>query len=641
MFIRAKETKNRTTGTTYVKHQLVRSVRYGDKVRQEIVMELPGLDIDKADFKKLANVLTLRLANRTSLFEADDKIRAAADKMMENYQLIRDLRPVDMNEETLTPVDLGSVGLRDARSLGKELVATSLYERLAINEALVGLSPKEQALAKAVICARLIEPGSDLGTHRYLRNTSGLGELIEATSGIDVTSFGKDAIYEVTDTIYEHKDAIEAHLARSTQRLYPGGRLLLFDLTNVYLEGRALGNELARYGHSKEKRNDCALISLALLVDDRGFPIYSHIYAGNQSEPATLLDVLDTLDARSKGTLFADAHPMVVMDRGIATAANIALLVERHYPYLVITRGDRAKVHLLAFKEDISTFTPIDKADGAQVWVKTLATRDDDPDSVGVEVGVTGVADVSVGDTTDTNVTEIAVISLTRAAKERSIDEQRTKRYLDDLTRLGNAITAGTYRVPKTVERRIGTLANKHRQVAKHYEVSVVVDADNKATALRYGPKPTAIEDTEALYGAYVIETNQEGLSNEEIWHLYMTLTRVEEAFRALKSDLGLRPVYHQLARRTCAHLFISVLAYHLYGAIAYELTTKTDTRRPSTILARLATHVRATVTLTDKERQVHHLRVSSTPDPEQRQIYDTLGISDPLPRRAKVVAGL
>jgi len=160
---------------------------------------------------------------------------------MENYQLIRDLRPVDMNEETLTTVDLGSVGLRDARSLGKELVATSLYERLAINEALVGLSPKEQVFANAVIYARLIEPGSDRGTHRYLRNTSALGELIEATSGIDVTSFGKDAIDEVTATIYKHKAAIEAHLTRSTQRLYPGGSLLLFDLTNVYLEGRALG----------------------------------------------------------------------------------------------------------------------------------------------------------------------------------------------------------------------------------------------------------------------------------------------------------------------------------------------------------------------------------------------------------------
>ena len=626
MFIRAKETKNRVTGTTYVKYQLVRSVRYGDKVRQEIVMELPGLDIEKADFKKLANVLTLRLSGRESLFEADDKIRTAADQMMENYQLIRDLRPVQEDETAFTPVDLGSVGLRDARSLGKELVATSFYDRLRIDEALIGLSQKERALAKAIICSRLIAPGSDLATHRYLRDTSALGELIEATSGIDVTSFGKDAIYEVTDTIYEAKASIEAHLARSTQSLYPGGRLLLFDLTNVYLEGSALGNELAAYGHSKEKRNDCTLISLALLVDDRGFPVYSHIYAGNQSEPATLSDVLDTLDATTKDSLFGSEHPMVVMDRGIATAANIALLVERHYPYLVITRGDSTKVHLRSFKEGFDTFTPIDKADGTQVWIKTLTTRNENPDPASTDAA---------------DSTEIAVISPTRAAKERSINDGRTKRYLADLTRLCLAVENGTYRVPKTVERRIGTLANKHRQVARNYEVSVVLDADGKAASLSYRPKPEAIENTEALYGAYVIETNKEGLSKEEIWHLYMTLTRVEEAFRALKSDLGLRPVYHQLARRTSAHLFISVLAYHLYGAIGYELSNKSDTRRPSTIFERLATHMRATVTLTDAERKVHHLRVSTTLDPDQRQILDSLQIGDPLPRRAKVVASL
>ncbi len=590
--------------------------------------------------------------------------------MMENYQLIRDLRPIEDKEIPYTPVDLGSVGLRDVRSLGKELVATSFYERLGINEALIGLTPKEQAVAEAIICARLIEPGSDLATYRYLKDTSALGELIEASSGIDVTSFGKDAIYSVTDAIYEAKESIEAHLARSTKRLYPGGRLFLFDLTNVYLEGDALGNELASYGHSKEKRNDCALISLALLVDDRGFPIYSHIYAGNQSEPATLVEVLDTLDARTKDALFVEKRPMVVMDRGIATSENIALLDKRGYSYLVITRGDRAKVYLHDFKAGMDTFTPIDKADGTQVWIKTLtnkAREDPGTDVADAAVAETSSTDAPVTDTADTPaagladtpvsetvstdsddtplayapVTEIAVISLARAAKERSINEGRTKRYLADLGRLQTAIEAGTYRIPKTVERRIGRLANKHPQVARHYEVSVVTDGEGKAISITYQPKPEPIEDTEALYGAYVIGTNQEGLKESEIWHLYMTLTRVEEAFRALKSDLGLRPVYHQLAHRTSAHLFISVLAYHLYGAIAYELSTKGDSRRPSTVLKRLATHVRATVTLTDDKRKVHHIRVSTTPDPDQRKIFESLGIRDPLPRRAQIVATL
>jgi len=176
-----------------------------------------------------------------------------------------------------------------------------------------------------------------------------------------------------------------------------------------------------------------------------------------------------------------------------------------------------------AFKAEMDTFTPIDKADGTQVWVKTLTTRDENADPVSADAAVTGAVDSASTDSVDAAVTEIAVISLMRAAKERSINDGRTKRYLADLTRLCLAIEAGTYRVPKTVERRIGRLANKHRQVARNYEVNVVLDADGKAASLSYRPKPEAIKNTEALYGAYVIETNKEGLSKEEIWHLYMT----------------------------------------------------------------------------------------------------------------------
>ena len=140
---------------------------------------------------------------------------------------------------------------------------------------------------------------------------------------------------------------------------------------------------------------------------------------------------------------------------------------------------------------------------------------------------------------------------------------------------------------------------------------------------------------------AYVIETNRKDLTAEEIWHLYMTLTKVEGAFRALKSDLGLRPIYHQLGRRTAAHLFISVLAYHLYSAITMTLNKAGDTRSISTILTELKTHSRLTVMLTDNQAQIHHLRISSTPDPAQRKIYEILGVKDPLKRQKKIVAQL
>ena len=244
--------------------------------------------------------------------------------------------------------------------------------------------------------------------------------MIERESGFDVGDVGKDAIYEVADAIYQEKESIESHLVASTARLYPGGRLLLFDLTKVYLEGSAKANALAAYGHSKEKRDDLALISLALLVDDRGFPVYSHVYAGNQSEPGTLSDVLDAIDAERRGS------SSVMMDRGIATEANIALLARRNYSYLVITRSDEARAHLEAFSGSKEGFCQLERTDDHPVWVRTL-----EPD--------------------DENSTKIAVISELRKAKEQAIDQSRTKRCIADLARLSVAIDAGTYRVPKTV----------------------------------------------------------------------------------------------------------------------------------------------------------------------------------------------
>ena len=192
-----------------------------------------------------------------------------------------------------------------------------------------------------------------------------------------------------------------------------------------------------------------------------------------------------------------------------------------------------------------------------------------------------------------------------------------------------------------TIERRIGKLTNSHRSIARSYEITTITNEKGKVTEITLAQKQTQIDRAKALHGAYVIETNRDDLSPEETWKLYMTLTRVEDAFRALKSDLGLRPIYHQLARRTAAHLFISVLGYHLYASIALTLKNQGDTRSVPSILTQVATHQRLTIALRDDKNQVHHLRISSTPDPTQREIYSLLGIKDPLGRKHKVVAQL
>ena len=203
------------------------------------------------------------------------------------------------------------------------------------------------------------------------------------------------------------------------------------------------------------------------------------------------------------------------------------------------------------------------------------------------------------------------------------------------------AVKRGQYTKAVTVAARIGRLRAEHPSIARRYEIETILGENGKVSDLILREKPAVIDAEETIYGAYVIETNREDLNSEEIWKLYMTLTKVEEAFRALKSDLGMRPVYHQLARRTAAHLFISVLAYHLYGAISLTLSQGGDTRSVPMILSQVATHSRLSVTLRDDKEQTHHLRISSTPDPAQREIYSLLGVRDSLDRTKKVVAEL
>ena len=615
MFIREKTTKNRSTGVSYTKHQLVRSVRDGSSVRQEIVMELGKLDIDRSQWKRLTHVLSMRLSGSDSMFENDDKIKEIADEAITNYfsvQGSKSERTEILETGDFQNVDLSSVSASEVKSLGPELLATSFYDRLGMGKVLgeCGFTDKEEALAKAVICSRLIEPGSDLSTWRYLGSNTALPELIDDS----LASISKDPVYEIADALYENKDAIESLLVKREAELYPGARLFLFDLTNAYFEGRELGNDLAHYGHSKEKRYDCTLVSLALLVDDRGLPIYSRIYPGNQSEPETLTVVMESIKDLVKLGLFREDLPTVVMDKGIATKDNIALVQSYGLPYLVITRSDKAKKYLDEFQQDRENFTPITNSSDETIYIK---------------------------DASDADINRVLCISERRGMKEKAISDQGTARFISDVERLVKSVRAGTYVKPKTIERRIGRLSNMHRSIARRYSIEVVTNEDNKATDVILREKQDRIDEAKTLYGAYVIETNRKDLESEEIWRLYMTLTKVEGAFRALKSDLGLRPIHHQLGRRTAAHLFISVLAYHLYSVISLTLSEAGDTRSISTILTQLKTHSRLTVMLTDDKAQIHHLRISSTPDPAQRKIYEILGVKDPLKRQKKIVAQL
>ncbi len=408
------------------------------------------------------------------------------------------------------------------------------------------------------------------------------------------------------------KEEIEAKLNKFQLKLYGERKLLLFDLTNTYLEGSSKANELAAYGRSKEKRSDCLLVSLALLVDERGIPLYSEILKGNQSEPLTLENVLDRIDTNEG--LFSGIKPSVVMDRGIATKANIELIQSRGYNYIVIERFSDAKNCLDDFKQARETFEVVGDDKDNQVFVKLV------PSDTG---------------------SKVLCLSEGKSYKESAIDEKRRERFLAEFNKIADRVRNETLRDPSKVNISLGRLISKYPSIAKHYEIKTELEPEkSKVTSLTLIEKES-LNNASTLSGCYVISTNHMDLKAAEIWGLYMTLTKVEHAFKCLKSDLGLRPIHNQKTDRVPAHLLISVLAYHLMAAIEFELAKTGDTRKWSTIKGLLSTHQRSTVIFTDNKENIHHLRISSTPESEHKTIYDALNIKDKLKRKHNIMGTL
>ena len=497
----------------------------------------------------------------------------------------------------MMPVDVQSLACVQTRSLGAEMVADKVWQQLGFETILnqIGFSPRQKALAKIAIIGRLIEPGSEINLYRWFQKRSALSELLD----YKMDGVGKDGFYTIADELLAYKQEIEKALYRKeSQAFATGERVLLYDLTNTYFEGQCLDNTLAHRGHSKEKRSDCPLVTLALVVDAQGFALMSQIYKGNQSEPVTLEDILNRLEADMRPIL-SNVKPMMIMDRGIATIDNIALLVDRGYPYTVIERRPTHQEHLSDF-EDLSAFEHVGHDDETVYLKKTL---------------------------TDTGV-RILCCSYKRRQKELSMDDKKETHWLQSLASIQRQVTNGRLKRKDKVYERIGRAKKKDPTIGKYYTMDVQLDEKGKdVIALNWEKKEIQREQRQQLAGCYVISSTRRDLTAQEIWQLYMTLNHVESAFKDLKSQLGMRPVFHQGAARTAGHLFIGVLAYHLLIVIEHQLRQSGDHRRWSTIKKALSTHVRTTIAFNDDQGVLYHVRLSSTPESHHTEIFQALGV--------------
>jgi len=598
MYIRESITKNPKTGAIYKVHRLIEAMRTEKGPRQRVALHLGTLSLNKVE-RKSSKILESRLLGQKSLLEDDPRLIQIADEALANLNF-RQTTSRDQKEappQDIHPIDLESIQLASVRTAGAEIIGHSVWERLGFGALLreLGFSPLEIALAKTTVLGRLIQPGSERATYAWIHKRSALMELLLPYR----LPLGRDSLYEIADRLLAHKMAIESHLRKKEHVLFPTCvSLFLYDLTNTYFEGQALGNSLAKRGHSKEKRNDRPLVTLALLVDDRGFPIFSQIYKGNQSEPATLESVLDQLQS-DMGSVLPGCLPTLVMDKGIATADNLHLIRQREFPYVIVERRRAEKDHLEAFSNpaDFSSFN----TNSGPIKLKKLDGEDR---------------------------SKVLVISEGRVQKERAMDALKEKRCKDEVEKLSASVQKGNVILPEKVGRRIGRILQKYPTMTGFYEIVAEPDKTGERIVRVILKEKESRSQEEVIRGCYVIETSHQNLEAKAVWDLYTTLHKVEHAFRCLKTDLGIRPIHHQKDDRTQGHLFISVLAYHLLITIENTLREAADHRSWSTIRETMSTMTRGTITCADAYGSVHSIRLTSSLESEHRKIWWCPGLA-------------
>jgi transposase len=469
-----------------------------------------------------------------------------------------------------------------------EHLALHAARQVGLEETLRGLGFNRHQLAAALgnIIGRMTFPASELATHEWLQRRSALGELID----YDFEGMALKRLYEASDQLWRHRDALEEQLYRNEKSLFDFAETVtLYDLTNTYFEGASKLSPLTQRGRSKEKRSDAPLVTLGLVLDGSGFPRASRIFPGNASEPATLEVMLKDLQA-AEGTT-------VVLDAGLATEENIAWLKDNGYHYLVVSRKRQRR-----FDEE------------------EAVTGKQTPEQV---VKIQRVVNEETGEV------ELYCHSEAREEKEQAMQDRFAESFEQQLQKLADGLhQKGRVKNYGKIMLRIGRLKEKYSRAAQHYSIDVRKDPESD-NAIGIEWTRQSKPGSQATHpGVYCLRTDIKEWDEERLWHTYTMLTDLEAVFRSLKTELGLRPIYHQKTDRISGHLFISLLGYHLVHTLRIQLKAKGIHDSWEQLRRTLDNRMRITVSLRTREGKTIHLRKATRAEPHQQILYDALGLS-------------
>ena len=620
MYFKISMRTNPLTGVYSGYYRLIESYRNNqDKVHQRTVLNAGYLDELTTDqLNLIQKILTAKVNDPSKdLFESSYTHDPVVIHYVEEFyqRMVKEKRidvPVDKVKKNtksgkdIQAIDLNSIRNKDVREIGGEWLCYQAMNQLHIGEFLKkqGWNDEDIQLAQTHIISRAVYPASELETARWIRENSSVCEI----TGYDIKKITKDQLYRISKKLYAAQAALEQHLSIRTNELFDiEDRILLYDLTNTYFEGRKTASSLAKFGRSKEKRDDAKLVVLALVVNRYGFIKYSSVLEGNMSDARSLERMIDKLRVKTSASA---SKALVVIDAGIATDENLEMIKAKGYDYLCVSRSNLRHYTL---ETDAITVSVVDNKKQKIELSPVKSDRNTDY--------------------------YLKIESHAKEIKERSMNDQFRKRFEEGLQKIADSVSKKSgVKLEDKVHERIGRLKQKYPSIHRYFDIHVETKRPMEATGgTLWKPKlqksiVTSIKwnikegvDINAQSGVYFLRTSLTTKSEETIWLFYNTIREVEATFRCLKNDLDLRPVYHQNDESTMAHLHLGLLAYWVVNTIRHQLK-KGNIHSGWREIVRVMNTQKAVTTLAQNiSDEVIMIRRCSEPNLNVRQIYDAL----------------
>ena len=514
-------------------------------------------------------------------------------------------------------VDTDTLEHKDARDIGAEWLCLQAIRQLEFDKFLLSLgwSREDVKIAIAHLIVRTVYTPSELKSMRIMRDNSAVCQLLDLA--MDAVTHRK--VYSVADWFLKEKVKIEKYLCHKTDDLFkPTNRIMLFDLTNFYFEGRKENSRKAKFGRSKEKRSDCKLLVLALAINTDGFIRYSSVLEGNTADPKSLPDMVDKLTRENPAKCADDEKVLVVIDAGIATEENLKLIKEKGYNYLCVSR------------KALTEYT-VDAA------AKTVTVHDCRERPIKLQEVHTDGEDYY-----------LKIDSPAKALKEESMNRKFKKGFEDGLQAIAASIAKkGGTKKRDAVLKRIGKLEGKYPSIARYYQIDVSDDGKGKVTEVRW----QLHLPEKQVFGTYFLRTNVKKIDEKTTWDYYNLIREIESTNRQTKTDLNLRPIYHRKDDRSDAHLFLGLLSYWIVNTIRHQMKKVNEARKKADpdpkaeyptpywteIVRIMQTQKSITSEAINALGEKVKMRICSTPTEQAADIYSMLKYKTTPFRRIKI----